>query len=180
MTRTQPQTIKERLKEYTAMLREIDNQIERLERMEATMTSSSGPNLTGMPRASGNTSDRVAIQVARKIELEETIKKAIEEERKEREAIEIMVQQIKKPDERAVIRLRYFDRAEWPEICKILFGESEDFDVNTDNYMRKTFRIHGTALISLAEVAGESSKGKPIPEQRNTPEKAHSASKRTK
>jgi hypothetical protein len=118
--------------------------------------------------------------VARKIELEETIKKAIEEERKEREAIEIMVQQIKKPDERAVIRLRYFDRAEWPEICKILFGESEDFDVNTDNYMRKTFRIHVTALISLAEVAGESSKGKPIPEQRNTPEKAHSASKRTK
>ena len=145
------------------MLREIDNQIERLERMEATMTSPSGPNLIGMPRASGNTSDRVAIQVARKIELEETIKKAIEAERKEREAIEIMVQQIKKPDERAVIRLRYFDRAEWPEICKILFGESEDFDVNTDNYMRKTFRIHGTALISLAEVAGESSKGKYTP-----------------
>ncbi len=162
------------------MLREIDNQIERLERMEATMTSPSGPNLTGMPRASGNTNDRVAIQVARKIELEETIKKAIEEERKEREAIELMVQLIKKPDERAVIRLRYFDRAEWPEICKILFGESEDFEDNTENYMRKTFRIHGTALISLAEVTGESPKGKHTTEQRKAPEKAHSVSERTK
>jgi len=155
MNPTQPQTIKERLKEYTAMLREIDNQIERLERMEVIMTSPSGPNLSGMPRSSGNTSDRVAMQVARKMELEETIREAIEKEQQEREAIEQMIQRIKKPDERAVIRLRYFDRAGWPEICEILFAEAEDFTENTDNYMRKTFRLHGTALISLAEEAGE-------------------------
>lgn len=150
-----PQTIKERLKEYTAMLREIDNQIERLERMEELMTSPTGPNLTGMPRASGNTSDKMAMQVAKKVDLEETIKKAINKERKEHEALENMVQNIKKPDERAVIRLRYFDRAQWPDICKLLFAETEDFDKNMENYMRKTFRVHGTALISLSEEAGE-------------------------
>lgn len=176
MNPTQPQTIKERLKEYTAMLREIDNQIERLERMEETMTSPSGPNLSGMPRASGNTSDRVAMQVARKMELEETIKKAIEEERKERDAIERMIRRIKKPDERAVIRLRYFDRAEWPEICSILFGEAGDFEDNTENYMRKTFRIHGTALICLADESGECYEGKPITEARKAPESQAAAS----
>ncbi len=142
------------------MLREIDNQIERLERMEAAMTSPSGPNLSGMPRATGNTSDRVAIQVARKIELEETIRAAIDAEAEERAAIELLIQRLKKPDERAVIRLRYFDRAGWPEICKILFGEAEDFEDSTENYMRKTFRLHGTALVSLAEEAGEPSEGR--------------------
>lgn len=158
------------------MLREIDNQIERLERMEVIMASPSGPNLSGMPRSSGNTSDRVAMQVARKMELEETIREAIEKEQQEREAIEQMIQRIKKPDERAVIRLRYFDRAGWPEICEILFAEAEDFTENTDNYMRKTFRIHGTALICLADESGECYEGKPITEARKAPESQAAAS----
>ena len=141
------------------MLREIDNQIERIERMEALMTSPTGPNLSGMPRASGSTGDRVAMQVARKMELEETIKETIEAEQAERKAIEEMVQQIKKPDERAVIRLRYFDRAEWPEICQILYGEAEDFEENTESYMRKIFRVHGTALVCLAGATGQAARG---------------------
>jgi hypothetical protein len=161
--RTQPQTIKERLKGYTAMLREIDNQIERLERMESTMTSASSSNLSGMPKSPGVKTDRTAMIVIRKMELEGTIKEAIEAERTERAAIELLLQQVKKPDERAVIRLRYFDRAGWPEICGILFGEADDFEDATENYMRKTFRLHGTALISLAEAAGEADEGNHTP-----------------
>lgn len=150
------------------MLREIDNQIERLERMELTMTSASSSNLSGMPKSPGVKTDRTAMIIIRKMELETTIKEAIEAERQERAEIETMLMRVKKPDERAVIRLRYFDRAGWPEICEILFGESDDFEDNMENYMRRTFRIHGTALISLAEEAGEDPRGKHTTEDKKT------------
>ena len=55
------QRIKDRLAAYTAMLRDIDNQLERLDRMEMTMASPPGPDLTGMPRGSGTPSDRTGM-----------------------------------------------------------------------------------------------------------------------
>ena len=58
------QRIKDRLAAYTAMLRDIDNQLERLDRMEMTMASPPGPDLTGMPRGSGTPSDRTGMMVA--------------------------------------------------------------------------------------------------------------------
>lgn len=70
------QRIKDRLAAYTAMLRDIDNQLERLDRMEMTMASPPGPDLTGMPRGSGTPSDRTGMMVERKMELEEQIDRA--------------------------------------------------------------------------------------------------------
>lgn len=43
--------IKERLGKYTRLLREIDNQYERLGCMEISMAAPPGPDMTGMPRA---------------------------------------------------------------------------------------------------------------------------------
>ena len=65
------QRIKDRLAAYTAMLRDIDNQLERLDRMEMTMASPPGPDLTGMPRGSGTPSDRTGMMVERKMSLNE-------------------------------------------------------------------------------------------------------------
>ena len=77
------QRIKDRLAAYTAMLRDIDNQLERLDRMEMTMASPPGPDLTGMPRGSGTPSDRTGMMVERKMELEEQIDRLKAEEKKE-------------------------------------------------------------------------------------------------
>ena len=74
------QRIKDRLAAYTAMLRDIDNQLERLDRMEMTMASPPGPDLTGMPRGSGTPSDRTGMMVERKMELEEQIDRLKAEE----------------------------------------------------------------------------------------------------
>jgi len=145
------------------MLREIDNQIERLEYIEATMSSAASPELSGMPKSPGVKNDRTAMLVIRKMELEETIKEAIDAEADERAAIELLIQQLKKPDERAVIRLRYFDRAGWSEICKMLFNEAEDFEENVDNYMRRTFRLHGKALVNLEAISVQTCAGQPKP-----------------
>ena len=80
------QRIKDRLAAYTAMLRDIDNQLERLDRMEMTMASPPGPDLTGMPRGSGTPSDRTGMMVERKMELEEQIDRLKAEEKQERNA----------------------------------------------------------------------------------------------
>ena len=69
------QKIKDRLADYTAMLRDIDNQIERLDRMTLTMAAPPGPDMTGMPRGSGTPTDRTGMMVARKLELEELASK---------------------------------------------------------------------------------------------------------
>ena len=146
--------IKARLQHYLAMLRDIDNQIERLDRMESTMTSPAGPDLTGMPRGSGTPTDRTGMMVIRKIELEDKIKASIKKERAENEAIEVMIEQLEKPDERAVLRLHYFDRAEWDEVTSVLYGDRADFVEKLEAYQKRTFRLHGSALLAIAK-AGE-------------------------
>ena len=149
------QRIKDRLAAYTAMLRDIDNQLERLDRMEMTMASPPGPDLTGMPRGSSTPSDRTGMMVERKMELEEQIDRLKAEEKQERNAIEGLILQLSDPDERAVIRLRYFDRAEWPDVTFALYGNRPDFADKADAYQRRMYRVHGRALLSLAEIEAE-------------------------
>ena len=97
--------IKERLGKYTRLLREIDNQYERLGRMEISMAAPPGPDMTGMPRGSGTPTDRTGMMVLRKMELEEQIEERLAEERKERAALEAMIRQVENPDERAAAAL---------------------------------------------------------------------------
>lgn len=146
------QRIKDRLAAYTAMLRDIDNQLERLDRMEMTMASPPGPDLTGMPRGSGTPSDRTGMMVERKMELEEQIDRLKAEEKKERNAIEGLILQLSDPDERAVIRLRYFDRADWNDVAFALFGTEPDYLTRSESYLRRTYKIHGRALLDLADI----------------------------
>ena len=96
--------IKERLGKYTRLLREIDNQYERLGRMEISMAAPPGPDMTGMPRGSGTPTDRTGMMVLRKMELEEQIEERLAEEREERATLEAMIRQVENPDERAVLR----------------------------------------------------------------------------
>ena len=147
--------IKERLGEYTRLLREIDNQYERLGLMEMTMAAPPGSSMTGMPRGSGTPSDRTGLTVMRKMELEEQIKERLAEEREERAALEAMIRQVENPDERAVLRLRYFDRADWDGICAVLFSDRQDYLERIDSYQNRTYKAHGRALLRMAEILKE-------------------------
>lgn len=92
------------------------------------------------------------MMVIRKIELEEKIKRTLKKERAENAAIEAMIEQLEKPDERAVIRLRYFDRAEWDGITSVLFGDRPDYVDRLESYQNRTYKMHGRALLELAAV----------------------------
>ena len=74
-----------------------------------------------------------------------------------------LVQAIPDPDERAVIRLRYFDRADWESTCGVLFGDRRDYVDRVDAYQNRTYKIHGRALLNLAAVLDEL---EPLPEPR--------------
>ena len=103
------------------------------------------------------------MMVLRKMELEEQIEERLAEEREERAALEAMIRQVENPDERAVLRLRYFDRADWESTCGVLFGDRRDYVDRVDAYQNRTYKIHGRALLNLAAVLDEL---EPLPELR--------------
>ena len=95
------------------------------------------------------------MMVERKIKLEEQIDRLKAEEKKERNAIEGLILQLSDPDERMTIQLKYLDRAEWPDVTFALYGNRPDFADKADAYQRRMYRVHGRALLSLAEIETE-------------------------
>lgn len=146
--------IREKLERYAAFQRKIDNQIERLENLTATMGSPSTPNLTGLPSGGGDGTSKIERQVLRKTELEGKIRDMIQEERLLRKELETLIDGMKNPDEQTVIEMRYFDRAKWWPICATLYSMEPDYEEKADKYLKRTFKLHGSALQALARIYG--------------------------
>ena len=144
--------MRRRLNEYRLLNKEIDNEIERLERLQMKAYSPSSPNLTGMPKAPSSTFDRLAYAASKIADLEDEISALMRERDQERKDIEELVKLLDKPDERAVIRLRYLDSEEWDDIIVVLFGYKEDYDEKFDNYKQRVFRLHSSAVMKLSEM----------------------------
>ena len=147
--------IKQRLESYAALQRKIDNQIERLENLIATTGSPSTPNLTGLPSGGGDGTSKIERQVARKDELEEKIRRMIKEERQLRRELEQLIEKLKNPDEQTVIEMRYIDRAKWWTVCAALYSTEPDYEEKADKYLKRTFKLHGSALQALARLSIE-------------------------
>ena len=60
------------------------------------------------------------------------------------------MENLRNPEERAVIQLRYLDRFDWVLVCAGLYYAAPDFETNTGRYMKKMFRMHGRALAALS------------------------------
>ena len=143
--------LKERLLTYTYNEREIDDQIERLERLKLKLYGTSSKELTDMPRAPSASLDRIADLEARKDELEQKIRDMINSQQAERDWIESKVCKLKNPDQRAVIRMRYLDSEKWVDVCELLFGGKEDFVGKEDSYLRRVMILHGKALLNIVK-----------------------------
>lgn len=147
--------IKQKLESYAALQRKIDNQIERLENLNATMGSPSTPNLTGLPSGGGDGTSKIERQVAKKDELEKKIRRMIMEERQLRKELEQLIETLKNPDEQTVIEMRYIDRAKWWTVCAALYSTEPDYNEKADKYLKRTFKLHGSALQALARLSIE-------------------------
>lgn len=144
--------IKEKLQHYATFQRRIENKIERLVYLESVMGSPSSPNLSGMPGGGGDGTSKTERQVVQKDELTQAINAMQQEEYDERMELELLIGKMKNPDEQTVIEMRYFDHARWWAVCAALFGDMEDYEEHEKRYLKRTFKIHGSALQSLAKV----------------------------
>lgn len=144
--------IKEKLERYKAMPRRIDNLIERLEALNNSMGSPSTPNLTGLPSGGGDGTTKIEREVLRKLELEDRISKLVKDERELRHELETLIERMASPDEQTVIEMRYLDGARWWPICEALYSTEDDYEEKADKYLKRTFKLHGSALQSLARI----------------------------
>lgn len=155
MAQQQPKetdAIKHKLESFAALQRKIDNQIERLEQLKQTMGSPSSPNLGGSGGGSSDGVSKIERQIERKDELERKIRELISRESEIRAELEQLIERLPKPDEQTVLEMRYLDRQNWWPICAALYGGREDYNQNGEKYLKKAFKVHGSALQSLARI----------------------------
>lgn len=155
MEEKEPKTaaIKRRLQRYQEDHRDFINQNERYVRLVSSMESAKVQQFDAMPGAGSPTTDKMADKIVLKLELEEDIKDDKEYLEKERKALEKLIKKMPKADDRAVIRMKYFDDMDWVDISKALYRKRKDYTRATHTYLNKTYKLHGSALLSLSDVS---------------------------
>lgn len=154
------ESVKLRLYEYRENVKEIDTQNERLERLKSKIYGLGAQTITDMPRAPSPVHDRISDLIQQKEELEQDIQESIERQRSEREYLEGVIKHIRRSEERAVIRIRYFDCASWNDVVDLMFGDKPDLLEKEDSYLRRVYKIHGHALFSMAKYIEENDKNR--------------------
>lgn len=144
--------VKKKLESYAALQRKIDNQIQRLHTLEATMGSASTSKITGMPGGGGNGESKVERLVVKKDELKLKIRRMEQEERELLDELEALIEQLENPDEQTVLEMHYIDRLRWWPICAALYSKEPDYEEKADKYLKRTFKLHGSALLALAKI----------------------------
>ena len=142
--------IKQRLSQYSAIRVELDNLLDRLERLKSeesmpAMRSSDGSKSTG------GTGDRQERSIIRRMEYEERHRAEIHAKRNELREIECLINSISDPMERMVLRIRYTDSETakpmpWRAVAMAIYRD------DSDAKMLATYRLHSRALNSLQSV----------------------------
>lgn len=145
------EAVKQRLIDLRDLRREIENQSERLERLETKLVGVGAQALTDMPKSPSSSNDRISDLMQQKFDLEEDIRATLEHRRRERMFFEKIIRRLKRSDERAVIRSRYLDGASWGDVVDLLYGDEEDLLEREDMYRKRVFKLHGRALLSMAQ-----------------------------
>lgn len=146
------EAVKKRLKQYVQRERDIENQIERIERMETKLTSAGSPVFSDLPKASSPSQQRMADLTHQKIDLENKVALEIDLQKAEKAFLEKITDKLEIADEKAVIRMRYFDSADWDSVLSMLFGGKEDFLGKEDSYMRRVYSLHCSALLNMGKI----------------------------
>ena len=146
--------VKEKLKSYGEMVKDYSNQCERLERLMIRLEGLGAQNITDMPKSPSPSNDRMSDLISQKIEIEEELGFTYKEIQEERRKMEKAIRSLRSADQRAVIRSRYIDRETYKEVTNLLFGDRKDYLDKEETYMRRTFQLHGEALVNLAAYYG--------------------------
>jgi hypothetical protein len=154
--------IKKLLAAFVKLRKRIDNTEKRLEALELSVGAST-PSYSGMPGGGGERSSEQERYAIKKEEIQEKLDSMNAEENRRREEIEALIELMEKPNEQTVVEMHYLDNIPWRLISVAIWGEMPDYDENERRYLKRTFKIHGSALQSLAKIykrqATETSEG---------------------
>lgn len=154
-TENQPKktdAIKALLASFLKLRKRIDNTEKRLEALELSVGAPATPSYSGMPGGGGGRSSEQERYMIKRVEIEEKLANMYAEENRRREDIEDLIERMEKPNEQTVIEMHYLDGVKWWPICLALFSDQPDYDENERRYLKRTFKIHGSALQSLARI----------------------------
>lgn len=143
---------------YRQICVEIDANVERTELLRQRLETAQGASLDGMPHSPGYTGDRIGTVLGRIEEIESRTRRQIEEAATICAEVENAVAQITgkySSHRRAVLLMRYVDFFSWPEINKALFGSEPEFELREDSYLRRTTKIHKSALEDLQTILND-------------------------
>ena len=142
--------IKKRLSQYSAIRVELDNLVERLERLRSeealpAMRPSNGSKPTG------GTGDRQERSIIRRMEFEERHGPEIDAKREELRYIEDSINAVADPMERMVLRIRYTESENakpmpWRAVAMAIYKD------DSDSKMLAIYRLHGRALKNLQDI----------------------------
>lgn len=147
--------IKELLQEYTELNKDIDFQIIRLEQYSGKIESIKSPVYSDMPKAPPTHPDHIADMIALKEEIENSIRELMQKRERIRKIINSLIAQLRKPELKIVMQLRYIDLREWSEVIFFMYGGNEDYPLKLDNYKQRVFRYHKQAITEIEKMTVE-------------------------
>ena len=135
---------KDRLCSYVSLKLEIENRLERLQRLknEAEMPAAKLDDESKHTQGAG---DRMERAIIRYMEYEDKIRPYLAQADAELKYIDDAIDSINDPLEREVLRLRYTDGEygrlmPWKEVSLKIFGDDDD------KHILATYRLHGKAI----------------------------------
>ena len=141
------QITRERIRNYSRIKQQVENQMERLARMkneELIPALKMGDESKRNPGAS----DRMANAVIRRMAYEDEIAASMEKNLTEMEAVRAAIATMADPMEQEVINMRYIDcegyrHTLWNEVALNIYGDDDD------KYIRAAQRLHASAMDNL-------------------------------
>lgn len=152
MYTSQADSVKEWLQAYQHGEKELEDMEDRLLTLRSRMTGVPAQELSDMPRPPSSPKDRMTEYVIQIDMLERAIQHQKELQKKCRDSIMDVTENLRKPEARDLIRYRYLDGYEWADIMQKLYGRQKDLNQRENAYRRKMYRLHQSALKELARI----------------------------
>lgn len=104
--------VKDWLERYRNTDIELDDEIERLDRISEKLISAAAPALSDLPKHDGGKDSKIEYLTISKLEIQKRVESLIEKQKEMRGQIEKIIFRLKNPREKSIIRTRYFDGAD--------------------------------------------------------------------
>lgn len=125
-----------------------------MDELRVRIAAARSTNLDGMPHGNSVDADRIGADLSRLEDLEQEAREVQQEATASRREIEAAIRKITGPrwaDRREVLRLRYVDGLKWEDASEGLFGDEPTFWDKPELFLRRTFKLHRSALEALAQ-----------------------------